>query len=547
MLMGLLTTRDTIYFLVIAAIFLAMTVSKLRMARDSKKVSFKILRYTLIVIIGVGITYLTSRPGWIGYYDATEIKMNTISKNSQDILKKMGDDPIEVTEYINYLGDGYQNAVPEKRNQDVDRWEQYVRFKPNIHMKWVYYYDSVPVPNHLYKENPGLTAKKIFDTTVKFSGLDADDFKTPAEIRKMVDLGDENARVVMQLKYKDRTTWLRTFNDAEFWPKEPEVMAAMKRMLVTLPRIAFVNDGYERDVQKMGDRDYKVLTNFRTFRYSLINQGFDVDTVSLKTGEIPAGIAALVVADSRTELDPMMLAKIRKYIDGGGNLMVLGEPGKQPINNALMSYMDVRMTDGTIVQRSKDFSYGLVTPWLTSAGGELSGSMKYAREDSVPVSMSGVAGLSCGGGSLFTVRPLLLTDSINDWNKKGAFVLDSAALVYDTANGDQHGAFPTAYSLTRTLNGKEQRILLAGDADFFSNAELSRSNMNTANFLFSNAIFGWFAYGEFPIETTHPRSSDNTVRTSPAWIKTIKVVYFGVIPGLFLIMGTVILIRRKRK
>ncbi|HTI93180.1 MAG TPA: Gldg family protein [Puia sp.] len=544
---GMLTTREVMYFLAICYIFIALSISRLRMARDSRRLPFHILRYTLIIASGITITYLTSRPGYIGYYDATRTKENTLSKNSQDILKKMGDAPIEVTEYINYLGDGYQNAAPDRRIEDIDRWEPYIRFKSNIHLNWIYYYDSLTFPSPLYKDNPGKTLKQIFDQNIKFSGLDPREFMTPEEIRKIDHLGDEGNRVVMRVRYKDKTTWLRTFADPTFWPTETEISAALKRMITPLPRIAFVNDGYERDIEKMGDRDYKVLTNWKIYRQSLINQGFDADTLSLSKEEIPPGIAALVIADPRVSLDTAAISKLQRYIDAGGNLFIAGEPGKQSVDNPLMHTLGVRLADGTIVQRSKDFSFGLVTPWLTPAADSLSRTMHYVRRDSIPVTMPGVAGLAYDHTGPFAIKPFLLTDPTNSWSKMGAFVLDSAAPAYSAVNGDQKGVFPTALSLTRTINGKEQRILLTGDADFMSNAELSRNNMTSSNFLFSDAIFGWFAYGEFPVQTTRPRPTDDDITLSAGGVKVLRVVYFGLIPGLFLLAGTIILIRRKRK
>jgi len=39
-----------------------------------------------------------------------------------------------------------------------------------------------------------------------------------------------------------------------------------------------------------------------TFRNSLINQGFDTDTLSLETQDIPADVSAIVIADPKLHL-----------------------------------------------------------------------------------------------------------------------------------------------------------------------------------------------------------------------------------------------------
>ena len=37
----------------------------------------------------------------------------------------------------------------------------------------------------------------------------------------------------------------------------------------------------ERDIKKLGDRDYNSFTLDKSFRYALINQGFDIENVIL--------------------------------------------------------------------------------------------------------------------------------------------------------------------------------------------------------------------------------------------------------------------------
>lgn len=547
MLMGLMTTRDVIYFIAIAYMFVAFTISKLWMARHSKKTGYKILRYTWIIVSGSAITYLTSRPGFIGYWDATETKMNTISPNSQRILQRMGDDPIEITEYINLLGAGFQRATPETRNEDVDRWESYVRFKPNIHVHYVYYYDSLDVDPQMFKTYDGKSVEYMVDEMLRFMGYPHSMFKKPAEIRKLIDLSGEGGRVVMQVKYKDKKVWLRTFDDPNFWPSETEVSAAFKRMLQPPARVVFANDGYERSIGKLGDRDYKILTNWKTFRLSLINQGFAMDTLSLQTGEIPDSITALALVDRRTSYDSVALNKIRRYIDRGGNVLIAGEPKKRDVVNPLLHELGIQMNEGMIVQRSQDYSYDLTTPFLTPTATSLSLKLKFMQEDSTPITMPSLGGLTYSHTGAFTVKPLLLTDPVRAWDKMGTFVLDSAALEFEAAKGDQKGTYNAALLLTRTLNGREQRILVTGDADFLSNAELNRQNLLTGNFMLSNVLMGWFAYNEFPIETTHPRSTDNALNVGKTAVTILKWTYLIAIPAVFLILGTVILIRRKRK
>ena len=575
MLLGLITTKDILYFGVIIAIFLSFSIYKLQSDRESKPAWVKAARYVLIVIFALALGYISSRPGLIGYLDTTATRTMTLTDNAQKIIKETGDAPLEVTSYINLLDNRMWYGRPENRNQDMERWEPYLRFKPGIRFHYVYFYDSTG-DKGLFKYNPGMTRDSLAEKYARSLKIDLKLFKTPAEIRKMIDLRPEENRYVMQLKYKDKTTFLRLFNDQGVFPSETETSAAIKRLMQAhMPKIAFVQGESERSIDKGGDRQYKMLTNEITFRYSLINQGFDVETVMLKDQEIPADIAALVIADPKIPFDSSSLRKIREYIAAGGNLLLAGEPGKQAVLNPILQLLGVQLMEGMLVQQSKDFSPELVQPFLTPAAAGLTKMLHKDADDSLVVTMRGAAALSYSMDGPFTVIPLLMTDGKSCWNKKvkpneeeiesdentGGTVMMSAggamampmqggksrAIAYSPADGDQKGPLPAVIGLTRTVNGRQQRIVVAGDADFLSNVELSRSNPMTANFSFSTALFSWFSYGEFPIDTSRPGSKDTRLNLTNAGMTSLRVLLLGILPGILLIAGIILLIRRKRK
>lgn len=545
MVHGLLNTRDVIYYMVISAIFLALTIARLELMRSSKPFLYQMGRYLLIFISGIAAAYLSSRQAVILYYDATATKVNTIVKPVQEVLKKMQDEPVEVTAYINGIHQTYSIGAPVQRLYGISKWEPYLRFKGNIHLHWVYYYDILDP--QFYAANPGKSIKTVFKEYAKTQDIDTGRFLSPEQIRKQVDLRGENDRMLMQLKYKGKTTFLRTFDDGDRWPGEAEIAAALKRLVVTPPKIVFATDAYQRRVDKIGDRDYQLFFNNKLSRSSLVNMGFDLDSVSLEHGTIPKDIAVLVIGDPRAALNPAALDHLQNYIKQGGNVLIAGEPGKQAVINPLLDSLGVEMRSGTLVQRSNDYSYGLITPNLTSAAVKMSPALKKPYQDEAVISMSGAAALKDKHQGTFKVDPILMTNPKTSWIKKGSFVLDSAALLFDAKIGDEKGAFPTALMLTRNVNHKEQRIMVAGDADFFSNRELTRNNLETANGSLAVSIFSWFSNSVFPIDTSRPSSMDKHLKLSKAGVKTIKVLYYAVIPTTIILLGMVLLIRRKRK
>jgi ABC-2 type transport system permease protein len=523
MVSGLISTKDVLYFWVIIYLFLGLSILKLKTERESKPKWLIYGRYGALLLSGILVSFLSSRPGLIAYYDMTAAKTQTLTVSTQKILKETGDAPLEVTSYINLLDQRYFYGAPDKRSNDADRWEPYLRFKHNIKFRYIYYYDSVPEPE-IYKGYPGKSLKQIADSYANLYKVDFGLFKSPEEVRRMVNLAPEQNRYVMQLTLKGRSTFLRLFNDNATFPGESEISAALKRMTVQLPKIAFLEGNQERSIDQFGNRSYKPFTNDITFRYALINQGFDMESVSLKNNDLPAGVSALVIADPQTPFEPAELERIKEYIAGGGNLLIAGEPGGQSILDPIIGPMGVRLMDGTIVQPSKEHSTDLVLTRITPFGAALSKLVRNDYEDSLPVALSGATGLSFADSNGFHIEQLLTTDPAKGGEK-----------------------VPTALALSRTIRGHEQRIIITGDADFLSILNMRREHIETANYHFNAALFGWFTYGRFPIDTTRPRPGDDHMDISMPGVTVLKYVFMGVIPAILLILCAFILLRRKKQ
>ncbi|MDR2269515.1 MAG: Gldg family protein [Sphingobacterium sp.] len=541
---GLLTSRDVIYYLVITDIFLALTITRLQLIRSPKSFWVQCGRYLLVIFSGLLIAYSSSRQPLIAYYDATATKVNTLVPATQDILKQLQDGPLEMTEYINVLHPSYSMGAPRHRLGAFERWEPYLRFKSDIKLNWVYYYDLLPSPGVDISQ---LNITNLFHERLKELELDSARFLTPQAIRAKVDLSGEDNRLVVQLKYKNRSTFLRTFDDGDFWAKETEVAAALKRLAVTPPKLVFATDGYQRSADKIGDRDYKAFFNSKGARQSLINQGFDIDSAALESQDIPKDAAVLIFGDPKVAYTAAAQHKIQQFIDRGGNILFLGEPGKQDILNPLIAPLGVQLLNGTLIQESRDYSYGLVTPLFSNDALQLSNKFAIAIKGKKGVSMPGAAALAQQDSGTFKTSPLLLTDARKSWIKQGSFVLDSAAVPFEPGRGDRRGVFPTAVKLTRTIQGREQRIVIAGDADFISNKELSRSNMETANGLFSTCLAAWFVYEQFPIDLQRIPDKDKKLRIDKTGVRMVQIVYYGIIPLAILLLGSILLIRRKQK
>ncbi|MBN9383159.1 MAG: Gldg family protein [Chitinophagaceae bacterium] len=555
-LKGLIRTSDVFYFLIVIFMFLGFTILRLKGKRESRPWPVKAMRYMGVISVCLVIGYITSRPFLVCYWDTTATKANTIHLRTQEILKKMDKEPLEVTLYTNLLGERMVPGFPEGRNPYLAAlWDKYLRFKPDIKFNYVYYYDNDGRldDNRLARTFPNKTEKQIAGITAKMYQTDASLFIGPEEIRKQIDPYAEDLGLFMTVKYKGRTIHLRTFNDSEFWPDESQVAAAFKRLVENnAPKIYFLTGNLERNIYKTGEREYSLQSTEKLYnRKSLINLSFDVDTVSLDRRDIPADATALVIADPKSDLSPACLAKIQQYIARGGNLMVFGEPAKQTVIYPVLRQLGVQLRKGTLTQLSKNETPDKVVSYGTDPSFSLAEEFDQLliakkrkekdTEDSLKLMMYGAAAIAFDSSGPFTIQPLLKTADKNTWLKKETLVTDSAAPVFSPAEGDvRDPSFVTGIQLTRQVSGKQQRIIVCGDADF-------RSNIRVGYDLYGNAFYSWLADNRYPVYLPGTRPRDTRLTITADGAAVLKTAYVWVLPAVLLLTGTILLIRRKRK
>ena len=81
--------------------------------------------------------------------------------------------------------------------------------------------------------------------------------------------------------------------------REPEITAAMKRLVTDVPVVGVLAGHGERSISNIGDKGYFSFAESKTFRHALINQGFDVREVSIDGGGVPEDISILMIADPK--------------------------------------------------------------------------------------------------------------------------------------------------------------------------------------------------------------------------------------------------------
>lgn len=546
---GLACSEDVIYFIVIPALFLLFTIFRMTHFRNCLSRSHRFMRYAGLCIVAVGIGYLSSMPRFMAYYDASATKRNTLSKNSQAIMNEVGKKP-RITTYVNLMDERYHFGTPKEVNNDIRRFRQYTRFRPDLKMKYVYYYTN-PDKAALEARFPGMSDEEIVAKLAETYEVDTDMFLTPEKMKAEIDLSKEKYRFVRKIETADgKSTFLRVYDDQLVFPNEGQISAAFKRLVHPPSVVGFLTGHGERDITKTGDRNYSLYVSDITFRYSLVNNGFDSQVVSLSDSEdIPDEIDILVIADLREPLLENELTAIQRYIDKGGNVLIAGDVDRQTQMNPLTETLGVRFMEGKLANNIGEGAQNLIYNRVAKVAADTSRVFRGFSNPRLQITMLGAVGLEYDTNHGFHVLPILTSDTTKSWLEVETtdFVAEKAVL--NTEKGEEIKPYNTLLQLTRMVGEKKQRIVLSGDADFCSNSELirSRGGASSRNFELTIELFRQLSDGAYPVLTPRKAAADSAYYLSVERIPLVRIVYVGLYPLIFLVLGIVILIRRKSK
>ena len=170
--------------------------------------------------------------------------------------------------------------------------------------------------------------------------------------------------------------------------------------------------------------------------------------------------------------------------------------------------------------------------------------------------MPGVVGIEYEENDEFKAIPVMQSDwahnrrqidSIGSWNelKTTDFIDDTAR--YERNTAEKLGPITTALALSRDINGKQQRIMILGDADCFSNGEVTRQRkkITARNFDMANGMFFWLTNEESPIDIRRPDPPDDEVLAKESDLPFANIMYKIVFPVLLALACLLIWLRRR--
>lgn len=542
---GLICSQDILYFLLVVFLFISLSVLKLQGERMKRSLGRSILKYCSVITLVLLCGYISTIPTLIYYYDATATESNTLTKSSRDIVDKLDGD-LTITTYVNLLDKNYSRGMPYNRMMDLEKFANYIRFKPEIKFDYVYYYANANYAT-LEKRFPGASDKQKMISICKINDFDTTMFKSVDQIDENLEQEGNNFIRVIKSENGNKA-FLRIYEDQQRDPSETEITVALKTLSCKSPMVGFVVGHNERSISDVGEKGYRAFAKERTFRYSLINQGFKVTEINLDS-QVPEDIDIMVLSDMRESLTQEQEINLDNFIARGGNLIIAGESKRQKFINPIVEKLGVKFADGMLVQPTKEYSPDIVVaefaPTATKCSEELS---TYVAKKS-KITMPSVCALEYSKDKGFDVVEVLITKSKGVWIELEEMGEMDQLPVLNDSIGEVEKSYPVMLHLTRKVGQKEQRIFILGDADCMSTMELNkrRTGIKSSNFLLITELFRNLSYEEYPIKTSRVRPPDDEIYFPLQSVIWIKIILMGLVPIGLVIVTIMLLAKRKRK
>ena len=447
---GLICSEDILYFILVSGMFLGFSVLKLQFARQSCSMSVKVGKYVGLVACVALFGYISTIPQLKCFYDATANKDRTITPNSQEILKQV-DGGLTITSYVNLLDKFGYLGMPSNWFNTRNIFETFTRFKPETKLKSYYYYDNAAGANASREE-----MDKAIERLVLTSDINSKSILTPEQMREKIDLSAEEYRYVFLLERENgQKAFLRMYDDQGKYPSEAEISAVLKTMISKSPRIAFLGGHGERSIHDRSGVNYTSFTTVLDSRGALINQGYTPCTLTLSAGgDIPADIDVLVIADLRKALTDDELIQVKRYIERGGNLVVLGEPRRPEYIAPVLEQLGLAFVPGVLVQPHEGYAADYLWVTFTPEGAELEPIFARMVELNNVLTMPSATAIYETENVGFEAIPVFTTGTMKCWNELETknFSLEDPTL--NETIGEKENAYVTGYALRRDVKGK---------------------------------------------------------------------------------------------
>jgi ABC-type uncharacterized transport system involved in gliding motility auxiliary subunit len=472
---------------------------KLFNEKKSKKGSLAVLTLVLALAVLIGVNLAAGKLNW--NKDLTKSKMFTLSDQSYKILDNLNQD---ITIYGFYQS-GQENYTVKTI---LDQYAAHSK-----HIKIVYRDPS---------KYPQLAQKFNKDNS-------------------KVDVGSIVVENGSKFKVLDQNSFL---NSSASDPSNPsssttQSLAVEQNITSGILYVTSNNNSIIYNLQGQGESE---ISSEISKQLSLENYTVQSVNLSLKDASIKED-SILLISSPKQDLSTPEANTIKSYLSKGGKALFLMDLTE----NDLPNFQSVLNNYGLSLQKAiaveGDSGYVSQNPIYLLPDQKNHDILNSLISNNLRVLIPGAQSIQISNNkrSSLTINPLLTTTS-NSWGKTN---LKTDTL--EKQSGDINGPFNIAIAVTdKSSNAKvsDTRIVVVANETFTNSQAISLSNNANLDF-FMNSI-SW-AQGKNDNISVRPKALDNyTLQVSALSRLTSSALVIVVIPGVILIIGIVVWIRRRK-
>jgi gliding motility-associatede transport system auxiliary component len=358
------------------------------------------------------------------------------------------------------------------------------------------------------------------DISLHFVNPDA----APDEVREL----GINVNGELVLRYEGRTEHVRTDSEQEF-------VNALQRLLRGTERwLAFLDGHGERHPGGKANHDlgeWAAQLSYRGFKYRPLNL--------VETKTIPDNTSVLIIASPRVALLPGELGIIEDYLNKGGNLLWLTDPGEESGMASIAEVLGIKVETGVVIDTAGQL-LGINDPTIALTTARLYPTHPVTKDFNLTVFFPKVTAISTQAQQGWLGRPVLSTGN-HTWLELGELQGD----VDFNPEQEQQGPLTLGLSLERQgdqAQGKQQRVLVIGDGDFLSNTYVG----NSGNLELGMRIINWLSSDDSLIAIPTRTVEDAQLNMSNLSLGALGLGFLFFLPLAFLGTGFLLWWRRKK-
>jgi ABC-type uncharacterized transport system involved in gliding motility auxiliary subunit len=335
------------------------------------------------------------------------------------------------------------------------------------------------------------------------------------------------------LHYKDREQRLDELS-------ERSLTNALERLIRGSDRIvAFVGGDGERRADGQANAD------LGTFISQLEARGMRAVPLNFaQVSTVPEHTDLVVLASPTLALAPGAVQALVSYVQNGGNLLWLTEPANDDLGlKPLADALGVHVLPGVLVDGGGT-ALGLHDPRMIARGDYPP--QAITQGFTLTTLFPQVSALAQVAQAGWAIKPFLRSGA-QSWTEFQPIDNDKPSNIrFDASAGELKGPLDFGFALSRlspSPDKSEQRAVVIGDGDFLSNTFLG----NGGNRALGERVFDWLL-GDDKLVNLPPRGApDRLLQITQTELNTISFSFLIALPLLLLLIGGLIVWRRRRR